>query len=83
MRFSLGLVLALTACSALSAAEPPRTIERMLSEEWEIAGYVGTFDNRSSLILFRKKGLNFLVQCSILYDVTRSQRVVTNCYELH
>ncbi|KAB1070114.1 hypothetical protein [Methylobacterium planeticum] len=83
MHYSFGFVLAFALCSGLSAAEPPRTIERMLSEEWDIAGYVGTFDNRSTLILFRKKGVNFLVQCSILYDVTRSQRVVTNCYEVH
>lgn len=48
-----------------------------------VAGYVGTFDNRSSLILFRNKAKPYLVQCSILYDVTRNPRVVTNCYELH
>ncbi|MWV21920.1 hypothetical protein FVE89_07880 [Methylobacterium sp. 2A] len=66
-----------------SAAEQPLSIERLNAEGWEIAGYTGTFDNRSSLILFRKRDRTYLVQCSILYDVTRSPRVVTNCYELH
>lgn len=66
-----------------SAADQPLSIERLNTEGWEIAGYVGTFDNRSSLILFRKRDRAYLVQCSILYDVTRSPRVITNCYELH
>ena len=34
------------------------------------------------LILFRHPGVNVLVQCGILYDVTRAQRTVVNCYEL-
>ncbi len=37
---------------------------------------------RTSLILFRKKDVNYLVQCSTLFDVTRERRVVVNCYEL-
>jgi hypothetical protein len=66
-----------------AAAEQPLTIERLSADGWEIAGYTGTFDNRSSLILFRKKDRTYLIQCSILYDVTRNPRVITNCYELH
>lgn len=69
--------------SSRAAAEPPLTIERLSADGWEIAGYTGTFDNRSSLILFRRKDRPYLVQCSILYDVTRNPRVITNCYELH
>ena len=69
--------------SSVLAAEPGITVERLTGEGWEIAGYTGTFDNRSSLILFRNKARPYLVQCSVLYDVTRSQRVVLNCYELH
>lgn len=65
------------------ADEPPLSIERLNAEGWEIAGYAGTFDNRSSLILFRKRDRTYLVQCSILYDVTRNPRVITNCYALH
>ncbi len=70
-------------CGRAQAAEPPTTIERLLADGWEVAGYTGTFDNRSSLILFRNKGRGYLVQCSTLYDVTRAARVTVNCYELH
>ena len=66
----------------LSAAEPPITMERLLNEGWEIAGYAGTLDNRSALILFRNKDKKYLVQCSTLYDVTRASRITLNCYEL-
>lgn len=69
--------------SAAAAAEQPLSIEGLTADGWEIAGYTGTFDNRSSLILFRKRDTTYLVQCSILYDVTRNPRVVTNCYALH
>ena len=34
------------------------------------------------LILFRHPGVNAIVQCGILYDVTRAPRTVINCYEL-
>jgi hypothetical protein len=57
------------------------TIEQLLSEGWEIAGYVSAWENRS-LILFRNKDRNYLVQCSILIDALRSPRVVTYCYSL-
>jgi hypothetical protein len=77
------LALGLGGASGLAAAEAPLTIERLSADGWEIAGYTGTFDNRSSLILFRRKDRPYLVQCSILYDVTRNPRVITNCYELH
>jgi hypothetical protein len=50
--------------------------------KWEIAGYASGYDNRTSLILFRHPGVNTLVQCGILYDVTRNPRTVVNCYEL-
>jgi hypothetical protein len=76
------LCLAVSLCSA-AVAEPALTIERLLQEGWDIAGYTGTIDNRSSLMLFRHKDKNYLVQCSILYDVTRSPRTTVNCYELH
>lgn len=83
MRRALTLLLGLAACGAALAAEPALTIERLMEDGWEIAGYTGTFDNRSSLLLFRNKDRKYLVQCSILYDVTRAQRVALNCYELH
>jgi hypothetical protein len=37
---------------------------------------------RTSLIVFRHSGENKLVQCGILYDVTRTPRTIVNCYEL-
>ena len=84
MRYRLGFAIAaaLCLCGKTSAAEPALTIERLLIDGWEIAGYVGNYDVRTSLILFRRKDTNRLVQCSTLFDVTRSQRVVVNCYEL-
>jgi len=66
----------------LAAADTPLTIDQLLAQGWEIAGYASGYDNRTSLILFRHSGVNALVQCGILYDVTRAQRTVINCYEL-
>jgi hypothetical protein len=83
MRWSASFLACLGWISTARAAESPLSIERLTADGWEIAGYAGTLDNRSSLILFRRKDRPYLVQCSILYDVTRSPRVVTNCYELH
>jgi hypothetical protein len=77
------LVLAtMLAASALSAAEAPLTVDQLLAQGWEIAGYASGYDNRTSLILFRHPGMNALVQCGVLYDVTRSPRTIVNCYEL-
>ena len=70
------------AASSLAAAEPPQTIDQLLAQGGEIAGYAIGYDNRTSLILFRHSGVNALVQCRILYDVTRNPRTVINCYEL-
>jgi hypothetical protein len=78
------VIPAIALCSgAAAAAEAPVTIEQLLQDGWEVAGYTGTFDNRSSLLLFRRKDKNYLVQCSVLYDVTRIPRTSVNCYELH
>ncbi len=81
MRSGLSFALVLAA-SGLAAAEPPLTIERLLAEGWEIAGYASGYDNRTSLILFRHAGTNALVQCGILFDVTRNPHTIINCYEL-
>jgi len=81
MRLSLVLA-ALLAASAATAAEPPPTIERLLTGGWEIAGYASGYDNRTSLILFHHPGVNALVQCGILFDVTRDPHTIVNCYEL-
>jgi hypothetical protein len=50
------------ATSALAAADPPLTINQLLAQGWEIAGYASGYDNRTSLILFRHPGVNTLVQ---------------------
>jgi len=48
---------AILATSGLAAAEPPPlTIEQLLAQGWEIAGYASGYDNRTSLILFRHAG---------------------------
>ena len=59
--FSFAMILAAT---GLAAAEPPLTIERLIGEGWEIAGYTSGYDNRSTLLLFRHKDKNYLIQCS-------------------
>ena len=57
------------------------SIEKLLSEGWEVAGYISAFENRS-LVLFKHKEHKYLVQCSILIDVMRNPRVVTYCHEI-
>jgi hypothetical protein len=81
MRLILSFAIAFLA-SQIAAAEPPLSLERLLAEGWEIAGYASGYDNRTSLILFRHAGTNALVQCGVLYDVTRNPRTIVNCYEL-
>jgi hypothetical protein len=81
MRVSLSLAIIFLA-SPIAAAEPPLSIGGLLSEGWEIAGYASGYDNRTSLILFRHAGTNALVQCGVLFDVTRNPHTIINCYEL-
>ena len=75
--------LTLTAGLTAGTAQAAPTIEGLLKDGWEIVGLAGNYDVRTSLLLFRKKDVTYLVQCSTLYDVTRDKRVVVNCYELH
>jgi hypothetical protein len=65
-----------------AGAQPPSatTVEKLLDEGWDVAGYISAWENRS-LILFRHKDRKYLVQCSVLIDVMRNPRVVTYCYE--
>jgi hypothetical protein len=82
-RMRSGLCLAtMLAASSLAAAEAPLTVDQLLAQGWEIAGYASGYDNRTSLILFRHPGVNALVQCGVLYDVTRNPRTIINCYEV-
>ncbi len=83
MHLSLGLSFAaILAAAGVAAAEPPMTIEKLLADGWEIAGFASGYDNRTSLILFRHPGRNELVQCGVLFDVTRNPHTIVNCYEL-
>jgi len=75
------LTLQPLASTPVAAQQPALTIEKLLSDGWEVAGYISAWENRS-LILFKHKEHKHLVQCSVLLDVMRSPRVVTYCYEL-
>lgn len=78
---ALALVGVLFSAPAPARADDPISVEGLLKDGWEIAGYASNFEGRS-LILFKHKNKTHLAQCSVLYDVTRSNRVVTNCYEV-
>jgi hypothetical protein len=58
------LFAAMLAASSVAADEPQLTIGQLLGQDWEIAGYASGYDNRTSLILFRKSGINALVQAA-------------------
>ena len=66
----------------MSAPQPAPTIEKLVADGWEVAGYIAAWENRS-LILFKNKNQSYLVQCSVLIDVMRNPRQVVYCYELH
>ena len=62
-----GLFLAtMLAASSLAAAETPLTIDQLLAQGWEIAGYASGYDNRTSLILFRHPGVSVVPQVEAL-----------------
>jgi hypothetical protein len=65
-----------------SMPQPAPTIEKLVADGWEVAGYIAAWENRS-LILFKNKNQSYLVQCSVLIDVMRNPRQVVYCYELH
>jgi hypothetical protein len=76
-----GAGLAMVLLTGQGTHQPP-TIEKLVADGWEIAGYVAAWENRS-LILFKNKNQPYLVQCSVLIDVMRNPRQVVYCYELH
>ncbi len=87
MRHAVAAAAAVLACLlALPAAAEENekvTIEGLLKAGWQIAGYTSTLDERSAFILFKHPSETYLVQCRAGYDVTRTPRVFSNCYELH
>jgi hypothetical protein len=74
------LALQLLAIPA-SAQSQSVTIEKLVTDGWEAAGYIAVSGNRS-LILFKHRDNKYLVQCSVLVDVTRAQSLVITCYDL-
>ena len=82
MRAGLCFAMMLAALSFAAAEQAPLTIDQLLAQGWEIAGYASGYDNRTSLMLFRHPGINALVQCGVLYDVTHNPRTIVDCYEL-
>lgn len=80
---ALGVGLAALAGAALSQEAGAKiAIEDLLKAGWQIAGYTGADDSRSTFILFRHPTETHLVQCRAGFDVTREPRVQTNCYRL-
>lgn len=77
----VALVCGLGAQPSQAQQQSATTIEKLLTDGWEVAGYVSAWENRS-LMLFRHKDQRYLVQCSVLIDVLRNPRVVTYCYEI-
>jgi hypothetical protein len=73
--------LPLIVLGARGEAQSSLTIEKLLTDGWEVAGYIAAWENRS-LILFKHKDQRHLMQCSVLIDVLRNPRVVTTCYEV-
>ena len=67
---------------ATGHAQNTLSVEGLLSDGWEIAGFGALSFEGRSFILFKHKDRKYLVQCSVLYDVLRTKRVVTNCYEV-
>jgi len=78
--------LLIVATSGYSSAqnENQLSIEQLLKDGWSVAGYAA---QGTTFILFKNESRNYLVQCSVLYDTSRgpraTERVKTNCYELH
>jgi len=65
-----------------AAAEDGPAIGELLKTGWQIAGYSEAIDNRSTFILFRHPEHNYLVQCRVGYDVTRTPSTYSICYKL-
>jgi hypothetical protein len=75
-------VTSLLAISLAAQEDEKITIESLLKGGWQIAGYTSPLDERSAFILFKHPSESHLVQCRAGYDVTRTPRVFSNCYEL-
>lgn len=77
-----GVATLMLSANVSSAAEDGPAIGELLKTGWQIAGYSQAFDNRSTFILFRHPEQNYLVQCRVGYDVTRTPSTYSICYKL-
>ncbi len=76
------LAMMLAARADILSDESAGSVEELLKGGWQIAGYASNSDSRSTFILFKNPSENYLVQCLVGYDVTRSPRTFENCYRL-
>jgi predicted cobalt transporter CbtA len=81
----LGVAIASLPVSIVRGQTPAQpaspSIEVLVRDGWTVAGYVAASDIRT-LILLRHASHAWLVQCSVLIDVTRTPRQIVTCYEL-
>ena len=83
--FGLATVLALLlATPAVAATVENISIETLLKDGWQIAGYAAANQSavKSAMLLLRHADQSYLVQCRASYDVTRSPSVTSHCYKL-
>jgi hypothetical protein len=72
------------AAPAVAATDENISIETLLKDGWQIAGYAAANQSavESAMILLRNADQSYLVQCRASYDVTRSPSVNSHCYKL-
>jgi hypothetical protein len=88
--FGVATVLALllaapaVAAPAVAATDENISIETLLKDGWQIAGYAAANQSavESAMIVLRNADQSYLVQCRSSYDVTRSPSVNSHCYKL-
>ena len=83
--FGLATVLAvLLATPAVAATVENISIETLLKDGWQIAGYAAANQSavESAMLLLRHADQSYLVQCRASFDVTRSPSVNSHCYKL-
>ena len=86
--FGLAMVLALLLAAPAVAATDENigniSLETLLKAGWQIAGYAAANQVavESAMILLRREGESYLVQCRASYDVTRKPSVTSHCYKL-
>ena len=77
-----GLAVLILVANVATGGENGPAIGELLKTGWQIAGFSQAFDNRSTFILFRNPEQNYLVQCRVGYDVTRTPSTYSICYKL-